>query len=586
MTISEALEIIRAKPPDPQQSYEVALACSFTPLHLQTFLTAYLRLRKPALNFSIKPGTFGDLAGSIEAAVSNDSLQAIAIALEWQDLDSRLGYREAGNWGPSLETVILESADAALRRIGAAIERALDTLPVAISLPTLPFPPAFQAVAGQVNESELVLRQQVAAFAARLATKPNLSVLNSDWLAEESPLGSRLDLKSDLLIGSPYTLRHAAAVGSGLARLLTPAQPLKGIITDLDDTFWNGLVGEVGPDAVRWDSASPYQLHGLYQKTLCALADEGVLVAIASKNDAAVVDEAFRRPDLLIPASKIFPIEVHWAPKSESIARILKAWNISADAVAFVDDTPLELAEAASAHPGIHCLRFPARDYAGVLALLKEIRDLFAKCGVNRRVTDEDRLRLHSLRSGAEFSKQAEAGGSRDFLRDIEARLAFDFDVSLANPRILELVNKTNQFNLNGIRVTAAEWQKKLSRRAAFLFAVKYEDRFGRLGTIAVIQGHQAHCGIEVETWVMSCRAFSRRIEHQCLKLLFERFQVPCIEFQFAATRKNGPARDFFAAFLDAPPESTFSIARDRFESVCPPLYHQVEHLTGVNING
>ncbi len=586
MTISEALEITRAKPQESQQRYEVALGCSFTPLHLQAFLAAHLKLRKPALTINIRPGLYGDLAGTVEG-VLKEPVQAVAIVLEWQDIDSRLGYREAGSWGPALETSILQSAPAALRRMEGAIERIADAVPVSISLPTLVFPPAFHTPPWQTSEAELLVRYELAALAARLSRKPNLGVLSADWLAETAPMSGRQDLKSDLLIGSPYTLSHADALASGLARLLFPAQPLKGIITDLDNTFWNGIVGEAGPQAVRWDSASSYHLHGLYQRMLCALADEGILVAVASKNDRAVVEEAFKRDDLLIQAEKIFPIEVHWAPKSESVGRILKAWNISADAVAFIDDTPLELAEVASAHPGITCLQFPTGDYKAVLALLKKMRDVFAKSRGTSRLTDEDRLRLESIRKGAAFRQEAEQGGESDeFLSQVKATVTLDWDVSPANSRILELVNKTNQFNLNGVRFTAAEWERKFTRSNSFLMGVKYEDKFGPLGTIAVVQGHESDRKVEIETWVMSCRAFSRRIEHQCLKALFERFQVPQIEFGFGSTAKNGPARDFFAVFLGAVPEGAFAIRRDRFEALCPALYHHVEQVTGVNANG
>lgn len=586
MTISEALEISRAKTPDPQQQFEVALACSFTPLHLQTFLAAHLKLRKPALAIKIRPGVFGDLAGSIES-LSKEPVNAVAVVLEWQDIDPRLGYREAGNWGPALEGDILQPASAALRRIEAAIGRVADSVPVAVSLPALPFPPAFHTAPWQASEAELLVRQEVSGLAVRLSRKPNLKLLSADWLDETAPMSQRLDLKSDLLIGSPYTLGHADAVASALARLLLPAQPLKGIITDLDNTFWNGLVGEVGPEEVRWDSASSYHLHGLYQKVLCALAGEGTLVAVASKNDATVVGEAFKREDLLIPAEKIFPIEVHWAPKSESVGRILKAWNVSADAVAFVDDTPLELAEVATAHPGITCLQFPTGDYKGVLALLKEMRAIFGKSAGSGGLTDEDRIRLESIRQGATFQKEVErVGDAGDFLRQVQAVVTIESDISPSNPRILELVNKTNQFNLNGVRYTPAEWERNCAKSNSFLIAVKYEDKFGPLGTIGVIQGHETDRGLEVDTWVMSCRAFSRRIEHQCLKALFERFQVSRIQFRLVPTPKNGPAREFFGTFLGEAPQAAFVIPRDRFEALCPTLYHRVEQITGVNVNG
>jgi predicted enzyme involved in methoxymalonyl-ACP biosynthesis len=108
------------------------------------------------------------------------------------------------------------------------------------------------------------------------------------------------------LIGFPYTLSHADRLASAFSLQLVPRQPLKGVITDLDNTLWSGLVGEGTPDAVRWDPATRYYLHGLYQKLLAALADEGVLVGIASKNDPAVVAEALQRSDLLIPLEKVF----------------------------------------------------------------------------------------------------------------------------------------------------------------------------------------------------------------------------------------------------------------------------------------
>jgi FkbH-like protein len=295
-----------------------------------------------------------------------------------------------------------------------------------------------------------------------------------------------------------------------------------------------------------------------------------------------MVEEAFKRQDLLIPGTKIFPVEVHWAPKSESVARILNAWNISADAVAFVDDAPLELAEVANAHPGIVCLQFPTGDYNSVLALLSRMRDLFGKS----RLTDEDTLRLESIRKSAAFHKESEQGSSDDFLARVQAVITLDFDALPANPRILELVNKTNQFNLNGIRFTASEWERKLALSKSFIMAVKYEDKFGPLGTIAVVQGHESEDELRVETWVMSCRAFSRRIEHQCLRAMFERFQVPQIEFRFVPTLRNGPARDFFAAFLGAAPTGRFGLSRRQFEARCPALCHRVEQVTGVNANG
>jgi len=99
---------------------------------------------------------------------------------------------------------------------------------------------------------------------------------------------------------------------------------------------------------------------------LRALAATGVLVGVASKNDSAVVERAFGRRDLLLPKESVFPIEAHWDAKSTSAGRILKAWNIAADSVVFVDDSPMELAEVKAAWPQMECLQFPGKDPASV----------------------------------------------------------------------------------------------------------------------------------------------------------------------------------------------------------------------------
>ena len=145
-----------------------------------------------------------------------------------------------------------------------------------------------------------------------------------------------------------------------LADLIQPRPAKKGLITDLDDTLWRGLLGEEGVAGISWDLDRHSHIHALYQQTLRALAESGVLIAVASKNDPALVTEALARRDLLLPKDCLFPIEVNWKAKSQSVYRILEAWNINADAVVFVDDSPIELAEVQSLFPAIKCLRFPA----------------------------------------------------------------------------------------------------------------------------------------------------------------------------------------------------------------------------------
>ena len=113
--------------------------------------------------------------------------------------------------------------------------------------------------------------------------------------------------------------------------------------------------------------------------------------------------------------------------------------------------------------------------------------------------------------------------------------------------RAFELVNKTNQFNLNGKRFSESDWLSCLQDPAAFVLTASYEDKYGPLGKIAVVMGKAAGRKVYVSTWVMSCRAFSRRIEHQCLKYLFEKLDADEIVFDYEVTPRNGPIQDFFA---------------------------------------
>ena len=559
--------------------FRVTLACGFTPLHLHTFVQAHLQLTLPGRAVRITEGLYGDLCGTLERVAECDGL---IVVIEWPDIDPRLDYRNAGAWGRDTVTSILEHASLVLERMKKAIARVPSSVPVALCLPSLPLAPVFSAPGWQSQSTELLLRSTLLHFAAELAHDSRVRVVSAERLAQESPWETRFDLKSDIKAGLPYTVKHADALGGLLAKTLAPPAPKKGVISDLDDTMWRGIVGEVGPENVHWDLHSDTQIHGLYQKLLGSLSDHGTLVGVASKNDPAVVAKAFERPDIILRQEQVFPIEASWNAKSGAVKRILEIWNIAADSVIFVDDSPMELAEVAAQHPGIECILFPKEDPVAALQMLRHLRDL---CGKDK-VSSDDALRLQSIRQGAAFRELAEGGAAPEgFLEKAQATITFDF-AAAEEPRTLELVNKTNQFNLNGQRFTPADWHKATSNNRSLVAAVSYEDKFGPLGTIAVVKAEPQGEGVLVDTWVMSCRAFSRRIEHQTLKMLFETAAVDEIEFAFAPTAKNGPTREFFASLLGETPQETFRLTRSQFEERCPPLYHEVRELKKAEAHG
>lgn len=568
MTLAQAFRILSSSSAE-RPLFSIALACGFTPLHLRTFLAANLAAALPGKRVEVQTGLFGDLAGTLESVWQQDTA-AIVVALEWPDLDPRLGFRNLGGWGPPVEGDILAAVGSALDRLAGVFKRFPETIPLIVSPPTLPLAPAFHSIPGQAGSKELEVWAALAAFLAKLAGRPSITVVSQSRLLAASPVSSRYDLRADLLSGFPYTIPHAAALGELLARLVQPQPVRKGVITDLDNTLWSGVAGEAGPDAVSWDLAGGSQIHGLYQQLLQALADQGVLIAAASKSEPTAVERVFARTGLAVRSRSVFPVEAHWGPKSESVGRILEAWNVGPADVVFVDDDPRELAEVKRAWPQIECLQFPA-GYRGVEALLGKLRDLFGKAHITR----EDGLRLASLQGSMEARSQT-AATEESFLEEAHARIEVQLNPPPAGRRILELVNKTNQFNLNGVRYTAAEWNAALSEPGAFVMAISYADRFGPLGTIAVIQGTFAGACLEIRTWVMSCRAFSRRIEHGCLQLLFDLFEAAEVRLNCAPTARNQPLREMLRLYLGATPEGPVTLSRPAFQRSVPKLYQEV----------
>jgi FkbH-like protein len=572
MKLIDALKLLREEPAPDAPPLEVFLACGFTPLHLETFLAAHLRQRFPGRRVRLHVGLFGDLIGNI-TAMGATPREAGAIVFEWADLDPRLALRQLGGWGPGVQRDILATVAAQARRLEDALGRIAGAQPIAVCPPTLPPAPVSYHPGWQAGAFTLELEVIAAQLAAQLGQLDGIRLVRRDRLP---PPNERLDVRAWLNTGFPYRLPHADALAGLLAMLMFPPMPKKGLITDLDDTLWRGIVGDVGPGAVTWDLDHHAQQHGLYQQMLRALAEAGVLVGVASKNQPEVVAEAFRRDDLFLTRDLIFPLEVHWEPKSSSVRRILQAWNVAADSVLFVDDSPIELAEVQTAFPDMELILFPTHDEQAVYALLEHLRDRFGK----ETITQEDSLRRESLRRATEVVtglRQSDPASVDRFLGELEAEITLDFGHDPTDRRAFELINKTNQFNLNGRRYSDGLWREQLDDPASFLVRVSYRDKFGPLGVIAVLAGRTAaEQPPTVASWVMSCRAFSRRIEHQCLQSLFDRFGADTIRFEYQETPRNGPLRDFFAAILDEPPAGTFNLDRARFEDRTPALFHQL----------
>jgi len=572
MKLSEALDILNKPQAGSASSRELVLACGFTPLHLQTFLAANLREAFPTSLIKIKTGLYGDLAGTLERIKPSAGTELVVV-IEWTDLDQRLGIRSLGSWRAKDIPNIVESADRQSKRLTNVMQRLAESVPVYLCTPTLPLPPIFTSPGIQAHQQECALRTIAASLATELSACRLARVLNLQRVDEQSPLDSRFDPKAEIKSGFPYSLRHASILADLIAKMVRSAPPKKGIITDLDHTLWEGILGEIGVEQISWEMSGSGHVHGIYQRFLDSLATAGVLLGVASKNDPELVERAFARTDLLVQRENLFPIEANWGPKSASIRRILNKWNIAAVDVIFIDDSPMEVAEVQSSFPQMECIVFP-NDYWSLWELLRRLRDHFGKSVLSA----DDEIRLRSIRAGAEFRESMEMQGvpADDFLCNADAILSFTLKPNVQDVRALELINKANQFNLNGMRISESEWLTLLQDPNAFVLTASYQDKFGPLGKIAVALGKTVGSTIRIHSWVMSCRAFSRRIEYQCLKFLYEKLQINEIVFDFESTSRNEPIRNMFLELLGEPAIPGCRLEKAAFDVRVPPLFHRV----------
>ena len=565
MKLVEALEILKGIEGRKGGTLRCVLAAGLNPLHFKTFLAAELSLLFADQTIEISDGLYGDLLGNLDRLTKADAKADIGIVLiEWSDLDPRLGIRSTARWTASELADILSSAKVNALDIQRAIEETGQRLPLVVCFPTLPLPPISFVPGWQAGSFELDLRMIVQTITSKVSQCARVRVLSPQQIDLLSPLRERLDVKSEISTGSPFHLPHASALAHCLACLTQWPVPKKGLITDLDDTLWRGIVGEVGIDRISWSIDHHSQMHALYQRFLGALASEGVLIGVASKNHSSIIEEALRRQDLSLSPSAFFPIEASWGPKSQSVTRILQTWNVAPDSVVFIDDSSLELAEVKASHPEIECLQFPTQDSAAIYDLLLHLRDLFGKSAI----LAEDSLRMESIRRSCERAEVLDpaAPTSQGFFKSVEAEMSFNFSKAPLDPRALELVNKSNQFNLNGKRYTEASWQNYLLDPTSLLLLVSYKDKFGPLGKVAALAGRRKERRMIVNTWAMSCRAFSRQLEYKCLAELITKFDVDEIEFEYLQTDRNGPMRDFLRAIMGVDPTPRSTISREVLE--------------------
>ena len=347
---------------------------------------------------------------------------------------------------------------------------------------------------------------------------------------------------------SPISARQAPHFSELIARALSGFfRPRKKVlITDLDNTLWGGVVGELGASGVALGPDWPGQSHKLLQRAMLDLSETGVLLAINSKNNEADAREVFdSRREMVLRWDDFAAKRINWTDKAENIASMAKELSLGVDSFVFIDDSPVECARVREALPGVEVIHLPEDPTRYVEALLD------CRGFDTLTISAEDRNRAESYRAEGKRREVLETVGMdlSDFLKslDLSIRIVPLADRAVSQDvldRAQQLFQKTNQFHLTLDRLTPAE----VALRRDNLFVVSLSDKFGDYGIIGVFESVPVEHSQELQNFALSCRALGRHVEESIVGFLAEQARhrgVCSISALFREGSRNKPALTF-----------------------------------------
>jgi FkbH-like protein len=356
----------------------------------------------------------------------------------------------------------------------------------------------------------------------------------------------------------------APLYGDMVVRILAAQRGLskKCLVLDLDNTLWAGVIGDDGLEGiVLGEGSAAGEAHLALQRYAKQLKERGIILAVCSKNDAGIAETAFRdHPEMLLRRSDIAAFLANWDDKTENLKAIATRLNIGLDSLVFVDDNPVERARIRQSLPMVAVPELP-EDTAQYVRCL-------ADAGYFEAVafTSEDRHRAQQYAENAERDALLEsAQGMDEFLRGLEMSVLFGPFTAVDHARIVQLINKTNQFNTTTRRYTSEEITYITNLSSALTLQFRLLDRIGDNGLVSTMilrPSSDREDVLEIENWVMSCRVFGRQLELEAMNVAVDAARergVRAIVADYIETSKNNvisslyPSLGFSAVDQPAP---------------------------------
>lgn len=538
----------RIAPSLPLTPYRLAIVRSFTLEPLMPMLRAAAFVSGIQLDLFLADfGTYGRDVHDPASPLYAFNPQAVILATLTRDIAPRL-WDDAARLSADELRAATQQAVQDLGGLLRAFRRASDAHLIVHNLEA-PAWPALGVLDAQLEYGQAAAIRAVNDAVALVAREQRMYVLDYDAVQARAGREAWHDPHKWRSARLPISAAHMPALVDEWLRFLHPlsGRVCKALVLDLDNTLWGGVIGEDGISGIALGpDGAGVAFHEL-QRAILDLSSRGVILAIASKNNRADALAALaEHPAMLLRPGHFAAMRIDWNRKDENIRAIAQELNIGTDAIAFLDDNPVERALVAAHLPEVTVLPWPD-DLSHVAESLRR-----APAFERLSLTDEDRQRgqmYAEQRQRAELEQ--EAGSLEAFYTSLQMTVEIAPVTEATLARVAQLTQKTNQFNLTTRRATEPQIAARMADAQGRVLAVRVVDRFGDNGLTGVVIVERRDDAWEIETFLLSCRVMGRTVETAILATLAEDARTAGCRYLrgwYLPTAKNAPVRDLYPA--------------------------------------
>ena len=399
----------------------------------------------------------------------------------------------------------------------------------------------------------------MAGASANLISKINAHILQgaqtSQWLvwdvahlAAQVGLNAWFDPVRYYQAKTPFAIELSLLAADHLCRLLAAmtGKSARALILDLDNTLWGGVIGDDGVEGIVIGQGSPEgEVFVAFQELILELRQRGVVLAVCSKNQNEIARKPFRQhPDMLLREEHIAVFQANWQDKATNIKAIAETLNLSQESFVFVDDNPAERARVRQELPLVHVPEMG--DNPAYYPHILTAGGYFEHLPLNA----DDLSRAASYQSNAKRAEiRVKVGNYEDYLKSLAMEMSIACFDAIGRTRIIQLVNKSNQFNLTTRRYNSEQITELENNPDIIGWQVRLSDMFGKHGMICVVIVNKQPESWHIDSWLMSCRVLERGVEQAIMNELVKLAQasgISHISGEYIATERNGMVADFY----------------------------------------